>query len=403
MVTLLDPSRLWASQVLRALSDATAAAAAAAEPARARHLAHAGGDRARAGAAARRRRAAGLPRRHPRQRDGGGPGAGGDRQRAGRRQPAHRGDRRRHAAACAGALLRSLLQATRQPGWRCPRLVFILPPGAAALRQRILEQPWPARVQAAAVAEPLACAASVWNCVLEAWEAAPPAPQPCAHPPSRQREFDPGLPQALSRLIAPLAAGEGVLACGIVTWTAAACSIHQGRTTPICPVWRWRCARRAGAPPSPARRPARRDPDHRRAAPRPCCARCPAMPGWASSHCSDRQQANLALLRFKLLEAERLLCWNNGLKPGRWRADKACIQPTCPRSPRCPSHRSTRHEKTIFDTVVATAPRYPALAGNADLLADVACVALNRVPPHHPPQHRPGLLHHRPRARGAAA
>jgi len=41
------------------------------------------------------------------------------------------------------------------------------------------------------------------------------------------------------------------------------------------------------------------------------------------------------------------------------------------------------HEKTIFDTVVATAPRYPALAGNAELLADVACVALNRLPPHY--------------------
>ncbi|MBL8351889.1 MAG: late competence development ComFB family protein [Burkholderiaceae bacterium] len=40
-------------------------------------------------------------------------------------------------------------------------------------------------------------------------------------------------------------------------------------------------------------------------------------------------------------------------------------------------------EKTIFDTVVATAPRYPALAGNAELLADVACVALNRITPHY--------------------
>ena len=39
------------------------------------------------------------------------------------------------------------------------------------------------------------------------------------------------------------------------------------------------------------------------------------------------------------------------------------------------------HEKTIFEAVAAAAPRYPAIADDADLLADVACVALNRLPP----------------------
>ncbi|MDO9285992.1 MAG: hypothetical protein Q7U26_13915, partial [Aquabacterium sp.] len=86
------------------------------------------------------------------------------------------------------SLLRTLLLATCQPEWRCPQLVFILPPGAAALRQRILAQPWPPQVQASAVAEPLASAASVWNCVLEAWEAtqgpALPADTRAAPPPA---------------------------------------------------------------------------------------------------------------------------------------------------------------------------------------------------------------------------
>lgn len=39
------------------------------------------------------------------------------------------------------------------------------------------------------------------------------------------------------------------------------------------------------------------------------------------------------------------------------------------------------HELAVRDAVVAAAPRWPAMAANADLLADVACVALNRMPP----------------------
>jgi len=37
------------------------------------------------------------------------------------------------------------------------------------------------------------------------------------------------------------------------------------------------------------------------------------------------------------------------------------------------------HERAVLDAVRATAPRYAHL--HADLLADVACVALNRLPP----------------------
>ncbi|MES2715603.1 MAG: late competence development ComFB family protein [Pseudomonadota bacterium] len=41
------------------------------------------------------------------------------------------------------------------------------------------------------------------------------------------------------------------------------------------------------------------------------------------------------------------------------------------------------HEKTIFEAVSAAAPRYPGIADDAGLLADVACVALNRMTPHY--------------------
>ena len=37
------------------------------------------------------------------------------------------------------------------------------------------------------------------------------------------------------------------------------------------------------------------------------------------------------------------------------------------------------HEQPVFEAVAKAAERFPALADSADLLADVACVALNRV------------------------
>jgi hypothetical protein len=39
------------------------------------------------------------------------------------------------------------------------------------------------------------------------------------------------------------------------------------------------------------------------------------------------------------------------------------------------------NEQAVFDAVLAAAPGYPGVAGDPDLLADVACVALNRLPP----------------------
>lgn len=39
------------------------------------------------------------------------------------------------------------------------------------------------------------------------------------------------------------------------------------------------------------------------------------------------------------------------------------------------------NEQAVFDAVMAAAPDYPALAGKPELFADVACVALNRLPP----------------------
>ena len=39
------------------------------------------------------------------------------------------------------------------------------------------------------------------------------------------------------------------------------------------------------------------------------------------------------------------------------------------------------HERAVYDAVQESAERYPGIAKHADLLADVACVALNRMTP----------------------
>lgn len=48
-----------------------------------------------------------------------------------------------------------------------------------------------------------------------------------------------------------------------------------------------------------------------------------------------------------------------------------------------PDFTSVRNhnERAVYDAVLREASRYPGLSHNAELLADVACVALNRLPP----------------------
>jgi len=39
------------------------------------------------------------------------------------------------------------------------------------------------------------------------------------------------------------------------------------------------------------------------------------------------------------------------------------------------------NERAVYEAVQTCAERYPAMAGASELIADVACVALNRLPP----------------------
>jgi len=337
MVTLLDPSRLWASQVLHALGDA------AGQPVQRLNVRERTSLRTLAvieRTLVPRRDADALRVYHADIR--GGASAAGV---APEEITSALAEGSHLTAVIVGAmqphalvvLLRGLLQASHQPTWRCPHLVFILPPGAAALRQRILAQHWPAGVQVHALAEPLGSVAHVWNCVLEAWEAtqragsqaavpaapagltgltdltmaapltAPVAPLPPA--PSAR------LPMVvLNRVLLPLARSEGLLACGIVDLATGDLLATQQREQPptdLAGLAEAMCAARL-AHQAVAADEAPPDEVLVTSGPRQTLLRL--LPGQALNDAPlgfvavlDRQQANLPLLRFKLLDAGRLL------------------------------------------------------------------------------------------------
>ena len=67
------------------------------------------------------------------------------------------------------ALLASLNEATTLPAWRCPNLLFMLPPNAVWIANKINAVRWPSRLQVHVIDEPLISASAVWNAMLGIW------------------------------------------------------------------------------------------------------------------------------------------------------------------------------------------------------------------------------------------
>jgi predicted regulator of Ras-like GTPase activity (Roadblock/LC7/MglB family) len=67
------------------------------------------------------------------------------------------------------ALLASLRQATSLPTWRCPQLLFQLPPNAAWINSKVQAMVWPERLRVHMISEPMTGASSVWNAMLGVW------------------------------------------------------------------------------------------------------------------------------------------------------------------------------------------------------------------------------------------
>ena len=67
------------------------------------------------------------------------------------------------------ALLASLLQAVSLPTWRCPNLLFMLPPNAVWIATKVGAVAWPARLHVHVLSESMTGASSVWNAMLGMW------------------------------------------------------------------------------------------------------------------------------------------------------------------------------------------------------------------------------------------
>ena len=321
MITLLDPSGIWAPQVLRALSDAGA------QRIQALNLREQGTLRTLA-----------VIERTQVARNAGGPlkvyHASVRAPGANSAEIAHALAERSHlTAVIVGAmaphavtgLLRGLLSATRQPEWQCPWLVFILPPAANAMRQRILEQDWTNQVRVAAMSESLTGPASVWNAVLTAWEAASLAASssasmvatagdsgyPCgaANDDAALSANAPTSPQWMARALSEVARTEGVRACGVVELSCGdllAVAGEPAQASELAQLAPALCASRrahiaAGGPGAPGPDEILVSMGTRQTVLRPFNQSL----ALAFIAVVDRSRANLPLLRYRLLEAER--------------------------------------------------------------------------------------------------
>jgi predicted regulator of Ras-like GTPase activity (Roadblock/LC7/MglB family) len=108
-------------------------------------------------------------------------------------------------------LLAALYAAAMLPTWHCPNLLFMLPPNAVWIANKIGAITWPGRLHVHVLSESMTGASSVWNAMLGMWNhvKAQPGWEPAAAPPGPS-EF----PSKLGALSAPPAALDPAAAGG---------------------------------------------------------------------------------------------------------------------------------------------------------------------------------------------
>jgi hypothetical protein len=67
------------------------------------------------------------------------------------------------------SLLKWLNEACAQSPWRCPHLLFMLPPSAVWIANKVNSMAWPPMLQIHVLNESLTSASSVWNAMLGSW------------------------------------------------------------------------------------------------------------------------------------------------------------------------------------------------------------------------------------------
>lgn len=204
-ITLLDPSRLWAPGVVKALSDATG------QPVEKLHLREQATLRILATlerTVVPRRGDATLKIYHADLRVAEGENL---------RIPFVLMERSQMSAVIVGpmqpadveAMLLALHAAVREPSWRCESLLFLLPPSGAWIASKVAGLDWPRSIQVEVIDEPLIGTSSVWNALLAAWDRQHGPTEPPADPAALEA-------RAVARQLRTLMHTDGVLGCGLV-------------------------------------------------------------------------------------------------------------------------------------------------------------------------------------------
>jgi hypothetical protein len=300
-ITLLDPTRLWAPGVVKALSDATG------QPVERLHLRQqttlttlATLERT----IVPRRGDASLKIYHADLRVAEGENLA---------IPFVLMERSQMAAVIVGpmvpaeveSMLIALRRAVNEPSWQCESLLFLLPPAALWIASKIAALDWPPALHVEIIDEPLTGTSSVWNALLAAWDR-----QQTSH----EQAADPAAIDArnVARQLRVLMKTDGVIGAALADATDGDLLAGESRDNSVD----LKRAAAALAPVLRAHRKAHEDMGlvgtleefsvaagtaHHLVRP---LARRPHQFLFARL---ERQHANLALLRFKLAEAERSL------------------------------------------------------------------------------------------------
>lgn len=115
------------------------------------------------------------------------------------------------------ALLAALLAASLLPTWRCPNLLFMLPPNAVWIANKIGTIAWPQHLRIHVLSESMTGASSVWNAMLGVWNqlAAKPGWETATSLPALASDSAGEFPLEVSELGAPAAAPDRSAAAGV--------------------------------------------------------------------------------------------------------------------------------------------------------------------------------------------
>lgn len=158
------------------------------------------------------------------------------------------------------ALLDALHKAAMLPTWRCPNLLFMLPPSAVWIANKISAIAWPARLHVHVLSESMTSASAVWNAMLGMWNQvkaqpgwqpqarlpltgasdfpmrvrdlsafAPTAPEPAAAPPIMRVSRSVLDPVRAQLALAGMLAVEGLLGCAVVDSTTGLVLVRETR------------------------------------------------------------------------------------------------------------------------------------------------------------------------------